>query len=169
MRRLALGLLVVFTAGCIAVSAGLRWNGTESFPVGLYLASNKSPNRGDLVFVRVPESPVFSMARQRGYLNVAFSPTLRLLKRLVGLPADRVTIDCTGVQVNGVRLANSTSLKVDGAGRPLQVFAVKDHFLGRGEVLLMSEYNPESFDSRYFGPLPVLTIEAVATPLLTWK
>jgi conjugative transfer signal peptidase TraF len=135
----------------------------------LYLASHKEPEKGDLVFIAVPDSPVFAMAKERGYLNVAFSPTPRLLKRLVGVVGDRVTIDGTGVVVNGIRLANSVPLKVDGAGRPLEIFAVKDNFLGRGEVLLMSEYNPESFDSRYFGPLPVSTIEAVATPLLTWK
>lgn len=46
---------------------------------------------------------------------------------------------------------------------------MKEQVLGPGEVLLMSEYNPESFDSRYFGPLPAATLESVATPLLTWN
>jgi conjugative transfer signal peptidase TraF len=131
MRRLAMGCLVVFALGCLAVALGLRWNGSASYPVGLYLASHKEAHRGDLVLVSVPDLPVFAMARDRGYLNVAYSPSPRLLKRLVGVAGDRVTIDSYGVQVNGIRVANSAPLKVDGAGRSLEAFAVKDHFLGR--------------------------------------
>jgi len=41
--------------------------------------------------------------------------------------------------------------------------------LGPDEVLLMSDYNPASFDSRYFGPLQTTTIESVIKPLLTWN
>jgi type IV secretory pathway protease TraF len=43
------------------------------------------------------------MAKERGYLNVAFSPTPHLLKRLVGVAGDRVTIDSAGVAINGIR------------------------------------------------------------------
>ncbi len=83
--------------------------------------------------------------------------------------AYRVTIDSAGVEVNGIRLANSAPLPCDGAGRPLQPYALKDHVLGPDDVLLMSDYNPASFDSRYFGPLNAKTIEAVVHPLLTWS
>jgi conjugative transfer signal peptidase TraF len=117
--------------------------------------------------VSLPALPVFEIAKERGYLNVAYSPVGRLMKRLVGVAGDRVTIDAAGVEVNGTLLVNSRPLKADGAGRPLQVFAVKDHFLGSGEVLVMSEYSPDSFDSRYLGPLPASAIESVAIPLLT--
>src|ERR1700726_4864275 len=113
----------------IAVAAGLRINGTRSFPVGLYFASHKRPGKGDLVFVNPPPLPLFTLAKERGYLNVAYSPTPHLLKRLAG------------VAVNGIRLANSTPSNCDGAGRPLQPYVLKDHILGPGEVLLMSDYN----------------------------
>jgi hypothetical protein len=75
----------------------------------------------------------------------------------------------TGVQVNGIRLAKSTPCNCDGAGRPLFPYSLKDYILGPGEVLLMSDYNPASFDSRYFGPLQETTIESIVTPLLTWN
>jgi conjugative transfer signal peptidase TraF len=162
----AITVLAVFVLGCLAVASGLRWNGTESFPVGLYLETGKRAHRGDLVFASVPDLPVFAMAKERGYLNVAFSSTAHLLKRLVGLAGDRVTIDSSGVEVNGIRLANSAPLPCDQARRPLQAYALKDRVLGPGQVLLMSEYNPASFDGRYFGPLPAIAIESVATPIL---
>jgi conjugative transfer signal peptidase TraF len=169
MRRAAAWLVVAFLLGYGAIAAGLRYNGTHSFPVGLYLASHKRPEKGDLVTVNPPPLPIFELAKARGYLNVAYIAAGHLLKRVAGTVGDRVTIDATGVQVNGIRLANSTPLPSDGAGRTLQPYSIKDHILGPDEILLMSDYNPASFDSRYFGPLNVTTIESVVTPLLTWN
>ena len=168
-RSLAIGLLVALALECLGVASGLRFNGTKSFPEGFYLVTGKDAKKGDLVFVSLPSSPVLDMAKERGYLNVAYSPTPHLLKRLAGVSGDRVTINETGVEVNGIRLANSVPLICDGAGRPLQPFLLAQYVLGPGEDLVMSEYSPDSFDSRYFGPIPASTIESVATPLLRFQ
>jgi len=168
-QALAIGILIALLLVCGAITAGLRINGTHSFPVGLYLARRKRPEKGDLVFVKPPALPFFALAKERGYLNVAYSAAPHLLKRLAGVAGDRVTIDSTGVQVNGICLVNSAPRNSDGAGRPLKAYLLKDHILGPDEVLLMSDYNPASFDSRYFGPLQATTIESVITPLLTWN
>ena len=168
LRVVLVIVVILFIALHIALAAGLRINGTHSFPVGFYFASHKRPAKGDLVFVDPPAMPLFILAKERGYLNVAYSPTPHLVKRLAGVVGDRVTIDSVGVSVNGIRLANSAPYNCDGAGRPLQACLLKDHILGPDEVLLMSDYNPASFDSRYFGPLQTTTIEFVIKPLLTW-
>lgn len=169
IRSAAIGLVVAFALGCGALGVGVRYNGTSSFPAGFYSVSGKHAVKGDLVLVDIPALPVLEMAKERGYLNVAYSPVGHLIKRLVGVSGDRVTIDETGVQVNGIRLANSVPLTCDGAGRLLQPFLLAQYVLGPGEVLVMSEYSPDSFDSRYFGPIPASTIESVATPLLTFQ
>jgi conjugative transfer signal peptidase TraF len=168
-RALALVLVIVLLLLCGAIAAGLRINGTHSFPVGFYFAIGKTAKKGDLVFVNPPALPIFALAKTRGYLNVAYSSAPHLLKRLAGVAGDRVTIDSGGVQVNGIRLANSAPCDHDGAGRPLQTYLLKDYILGPDEVLLMSDYSPASFDSRYFGPLPTTSIQSVITPLLTWN
>jgi len=168
MRRSAIGLVAVLLLGCAAIEAGLRFNGTQSFPVGFYVATHKRPEKGDLVTVNPPPLPIFELARSRGYFDVAYSPVSHLMKRLVATAGDRVTIDLAGVKVNGVRLVKSIPLPCDGDGRPLQTCVLKDYILGPDEVLLMSDCNPASFDSRYFGPLNAKTIESVVTPLLTW-
>jgi conjugative transfer signal peptidase TraF len=161
------GLLILITA----IAAGLRINGTHSFPVGLYLATSKRPEKGDLVFLDPPSLPLFALAKERGYLGAGFSPAgcNALIKRLSGVAGDRITINAAGVEVNGIRLANSVPCSCDGAGRPLQPYLLKDHILGQDEVLLMSEYSPISFDARYFGPLSETTIKSVIKPLLTWN
>jgi type IV secretory pathway protease TraF len=56
--------------------------------------------------VSLPALPVFEIAKERGYFNVAYNPVGRLMKRLVGVAGDRVTIDAAGVEVNGIRLVN---------------------------------------------------------------
>ena len=70
VRRLAIVLLATLVLLCGALAAGLRINGTHSEPVGLYWATGKRPEKGDLVFVHLPETPLFEMAKERGYLNV---------------------------------------------------------------------------------------------------
>ena len=168
IRWSAIGILVALILECFGVASGLRFNGTKSFPIGFYLVTGKHAEKGDLVFVNLPSSPVLDMAKDRGSLNVAFSPTSHLLKRLVAVAGDRVTINATGVEVDGVRLANSTPLLCDGSGRPLQA-CVLDRVLEPNEVLLMSDYNPASFDSRYFGPIKATSVESVVLPVLTWN
>jgi conjugative transfer signal peptidase TraF len=169
MRIWAVVFLIALLLLCSAIAAGLRINGTPSFPLGFYFAIRKRPEKGDLVFVAPPPLSLFTLAKERGYFNVAYSPTRHLLKRLAAVAGDRVTIDPDGVEVNGIRLANSAPYNHDGAGRPLRPYVLKDHILVPNEVLLMSDYNPASFDSRYFGPLQATTIESVIKPLLTWN
>jgi conjugative transfer signal peptidase TraF len=167
-RCAAIGVVALFSLVWVAIALGLRYNGSQSFPMGLYQATGPDAHKEDLVFANIPKTPLFVMAAERGYLSVAYSPTRHLLKRLVGVAGDQVTIDSSGVQVNGIRLANSTPLPFDGAGRPLQPY-VLDRLLGPGEILLMSDYNASSFDSRYFGPLHATTIESVLKPVVTWN
>src|SRR6202022_966436 len=104
----------------------------------------KTPERGDLVFVNPPALPVFTLAKARHYLDVGYSPAGALIKRLAGVAGDRVTIGSAGVEVNGIRLANSAPCDHDGSGRPLQPYLLEDYILGPSEVLLMSDYNAAS-------------------------
>jgi conjugative transfer signal peptidase TraF len=168
MRRATIGLLASFALGCAALGLGVRYNGTPSFPEGFYLETRKIAQRGDLVFVSLPSSPVIEMAKSRGYLSVAYCSVNHLIKRLAAVAGDRVTIDSAGVSVNGAHLANSAPLPCDADARPLAPFPLKDYVLEPGAILLISEYNPASFDSRYFGPLEATAIESVVRPLLTF-
>jgi conjugative transfer signal peptidase TraF len=166
--RCAITILLALVCVCLA---GLRINGSHSFPVGLYWATAKRPEKGDLVFVDPPALPIFELALNRGYLDAGYSPagSCALIKRLVGVAGDRVTINDKGVEVDGVRLSNSKPRDRDGDGRPLQPYSLTDYILGSDEILLMSDQSAASFDARYFGPLSVTQIRSVIMPLITWK
>jgi conjugative transfer signal peptidase TraF len=150
---------------------GLRVNGTSSEPVGIYWAVSKAPSKGDFVFMLPPALPIFRVAKERGYLAAGPSPagTCAVIKQVVAVAGDRVTIDAEGVRVNGIRLKNSAPRLADEAGRPLQPYYLSDYTFGSDEVLLISDYSPASFDGRYFGPLPKTTIQSVIVPIITWK
>jgi conjugative transfer signal peptidase TraF len=150
---------------------GLRVNGTDSEPVGIYWAVSKVPGKGDLVFALPPAMPIFRLAKERGYLAAGPSPagTCGLIKQIVAVSGDRVSINSAGVLVNGIVLKNSAPRLVDEAGRPMPACYLSNYTLGDDEMLLMSDYNPASFDGRYFGPLPKTTIQSVIVPVITWK
>jgi conjugative transfer signal peptidase TraF len=150
---------------------GLRVNGTASEPVGIYWAVSKVPAKGDLVFVLPPAVPIFRLAKERGYLAAGPSPagTCGLIKQIAAVGGDRVSIDREGVRVNGIVLKNSAPRLTDEAGRLMPACYLSNYTLAVDEVLLMSAYNPASFDGRYFGPLRRANIQSVIVPLITWR
>ena len=174
MRRERWKRFSIWTAACVfAVVAaawwlGLRINRTASFPVGIYRVSEGRWKRGDLVLVDVPmDWEVFKAGE--GSADIYWVPTGRavipLLKRVVAVEGDRVDVRAT-VAVNGRDLANSAVRTTDSAGWPLA--PAQGGLVPPGQVWVMSEANPLSFDSRYFGPLPATLIRGRATPLWTW-
>ena len=171
LRWFALGCLAGVAGVWAVCASGLRINGTDSEPIGIYWAISKPPEKGDFVFALPPAEPIFKLALARGYLAAGPSAagTCALIKQVAAMEGDRVTIDAEGVRVNGIQLKNSAPRPADDAGRPMQPYCSSDYTLGGDEVLLMSDYSPASFDGRYFGPLPKTTIQSVIVPILTWK
>ena len=65
LRWFAVGCLTG-VAGIWAVCAiGLRVNGTDSEPIGIYWAVSKAPGKGDFVFVLPPAAPIFKLNSRR--------------------------------------------------------------------------------------------------------
>jgi conjugative transfer signal peptidase TraF len=171
LRWFALGCLAGAAGLWAACASGLRINGTDSEPVGIYWAISKPPTKGDLVFALPPAEPIFKLAKERGYLAAGPGPagTCAVIKQVAAVGGDRVTISAEGVRVNGVLLKNSAPRPADEAGRPMQPYYLSDYTFGSDQILLVSDYSPASFDGRYFGPLSKTTIRSVIVPILTWK
>ena len=152
-----------------AHAVGLRVNESPSLPVGVWHLSplRDEVRRDDVVSFCPPDTWVFREAQQRGYLGSGlceggYEP---LLKPIAAVEGDRITRDEHGISVNGRQIANSKNIASDGSGRPLAGNRANDVIVAKGEVWVISSYNPLSFDSRYFGPVPVSKIEGLARPV----
>ena len=123
--------------------------------------------RDDVVSFCPPDTPAFREARQRGYVGSGlcqggYEP---LLKPIAAIEGDRVTRTEQGIRINGRLIANSKSLVSDLEGRTLPSAGANDVIVAKDEVWVISSYNPLSFDSRYFGPVPISKIEGLARPV----
>ena len=112
---------------------------------------------GSIVLTQLPADAT-AMAAQRGYLP-AHVP---LLKRVGAVAPQRVCIVGRSVRIDGVPVA--AVLPTDRMGRPLPSWQ-QCRRLQPGELFVLSATNPESFDSRYFGPITASTVIGVAHPV----
>ena len=137
----------------------LMLNVSTSVPVGLYAIRSRSPQRGDIVALQLPELPS-RLAHVRGYLPAK----ALLLKPVAAMPGDRVCRWHRHVLVNG-RLQAVAALR-DAAGRLLPVW-YGCCSLRRHDVFVLSS-RAGSFDSRYFGRLHRNAVIGIAQPLITF-
>lgn len=91
-----------------------------------------------------------------------------MMKEVAGISGDLITVDSTGVRVNGQLLPESKPLQADPAGRLMPLFHACSYILAGSEVLLMSNTCGLSFDGRYFGPINRVQIKTVILPVFTW-
>lgn len=154
MRSLFLALLALLVL--ILFPLGLRLNLTGSMPTGLYWLGDDRPERGDFVAFCAPESWAV------GYIGFGQCPgeTKPLLKRLKGVPGDTVTLAPSGhLQINGQTIPDSIPLPADRAGRALSC-ALRLGVVPSGFGVALGQ-GPTSFDSRYFGLVPLNAMRRV--------
>jgi conjugative transfer signal peptidase TraF len=156
------GILLTAFAVCSAAALAARFftlNLTPSLPRGIYLLRpDLVPRRGDIVQLPVPES-VGPLVQARHYLP----PGARLLKVVFGLSGDDVCVTRSLLSLNG---ANVAAIRhADSFGRYLKPNLFCDS-IPTGQAFVATAA-PLSFDSRYFGVVPVASL-TVAMPLWTF-
>jgi conjugative transfer signal peptidase TraF len=160
---------VLLLGFALAEAAGLRINATASMPRGIWRveAAGTRIARGEVVSICLPDTPVVREAAQRGYISAGGCPGGRepLLKPIAAIAGDAVAVTADDVAVNGEPLTDSAPLYKDSAGRPLQPIPAGVYHVSAGTVWLLSGHDPHSFDSRYFGAVPVASIQGIAHPI----
>jgi conjugative transfer signal peptidase TraF len=169
---------LLFGAGA-AVSAvafcefGFVFNFTHSAPFGIYrqAAEPTLPTRNN--------SPYAFFCPDQRWPGLNNNPNTRrslgtcpdgyaaLLKPVVAWPGDVVTTSPSGVAVNGTQVRNSAPLTRDSLGRELHPYPYGTHQVLAGQIWVVSSYSSRSFDSRYFGPVPLRTVREWVRPLIT--
>lgn len=155
---LAVGMADLVSKALVADRPLLVINESASLPRGIYVrAPGATLRRGALVVTPPP-------AAARAYLDeLGVDGEARLLKRLAAVPGDRVCAREDSVVAGGRRVP---VFALDRAGRPLPRWRGCRR-LRPGEVFLLGE-TPQSFDSRYFGPVPVSRVVGIYRETLTW-
>ena len=152
----AVPALALAVASVVGLPKKLIYNASESAPVGFYWIDQQPILRGDYVYVRVPQRGR-SLIVERGYLP----PDVPLVKRIAGLHGDRVCRVGVEVSVNGTVLA--AAKRRDGLGRRMPDW--HGCHIVTGQAVFLLQDHPDSFDSRYFGPVDRRLIIGRATRL----
>ena len=136
------------------------WNASASVPVGLYrIVPGNHIDVTDLAIV-MPPAELAAFLDERRYLPRG----LPLIKRVLALSG--TTVCRRGSAIIAYDGIYGQALARDTRGRPLPDWQ-GCRTLHDGEAFFMNWDSSDSFDSRYFGPLPITTIIGRAIPVWT--
>jgi conjugative transfer signal peptidase TraF len=169
MKNICAISLIVLLGFVMCWAAGYRLNLTRSLPVGLYRITGGPVQRGRLAEFCLEDAESISLARERGYLAAGSCPSgLRpLLKVVSGLAGDVVGLENGLIAVNGQPLAGTAVVSRDSKGRPAPSSRLVPGVIAPGKALVLSQHHSGSFDSRYFGLVPLAALRPVE-PVLTF-
>ncbi|UVO30267.1 S26 family signal peptidase [Bradyrhizobium arachidis] len=165
MRRLMIALAICGSVALVIWPGGEAtpsyiWNASESVPIGLYrLQPAGRLTVTELVAVRPPE-PLASFLDLNGYLPIG----VPMLKRVLALPGQTVCRNGRTISVDSIEMG--LARERDARGRPLPVW-LGCRLIASDEVFLMNWQSADSFDGRYFGPIPASAVIGQALPVWT--
>jgi type IV secretory pathway protease TraF len=141
----------------------LIYNASGSAALGFYYLEQRLPARGELaVYKPTPAIALLIVAHR------VLPTPVPLLKRVEAVGGDEV---CRAEEPIGTIAVNGRVIAEvqdkDRDGRPLPSWAGCLRLI-EGEYFLLQPH-PNSFDSRYFGPVLRCDILGVARPLWTWN
>jgi conjugative transfer signal peptidase TraF len=146
------------------LSAGVQrplilYNASPSEPPGFYRLTSENPAPGRIIAFRVPR-----LGRAYAATRTRSPATYTVLKAVAGVPGDRVCDQGGVFRINGDFLG--VAQERDSSGNALPQW--RDcRQLRDAEFFVFSRRIPNSFDSRYFGPVSRGNILAVYAPLWT--
>jgi signal peptidase I len=124
------------------------------------LLPGREVRRGDIVIFRSPEEP-----------------TLDLVKRCIGVAGDVIEVRSKELLVNGApfpdeSFAQHTDSRTFPASSPNSNGRIRDHFgpftVPQEHLFCMGDNRDQSYDSRYFGPVPLRHVKGRAV-MIYWS
>ena len=169
MRLGMLGTSSLLAASSLLVCwlAGIRLNLSGSMPRGIYQITHGTPVRGAIVLVCLP--PRLAMyAHQRRYVPNGSCPdgSAPIGKPIIASGGDTVVVAEDGVRIGGRLVLYSKPLSRDGKGRLLLHVPIGTYVVRPNEIWLLSTHSERSFDSRYFGAVPLTGVVAIVRPIV---
>jgi len=149
---------------------GYILNNTSSYPIGIYkITQQKVYTKGDFISFCAPQNNTIKKLVEYGF--AASNATCKngtpvLLKKIVALEDDKVTIINNHVYINTILQSKSKIFFVGRGGNYLE--RQDSQIIRKGNFWAMSDYNERSYDSRYYGQVSLDNIKGTAMPVLTW-
>ncbi|MQW08210.1 S26 family signal peptidase [Sinorhizobium meliloti] len=166
MTRFGYVMATYFATAGVAIAAftptptKFIWNATVSAPIGFYTVGLADRLKVPELVAVAPPEPLARFMAKRGYL----ARGVPLLKRVLGLPGQRVCRTGRTITVDGIAMGEA--LQRDRLGRALPVWQ-GCRVIADGEIFLMNWEVRDSLDGRYFGPISASSVIGRATPLWT--
>jgi conjugative transfer signal peptidase TraF len=112
---------------------------------------------------------IAQLGRARRYLirGSCSDGTAPVGKSIFAVPGDTVTVSDAGLALDGRRECRTRPLARDSEGRTIPRLPNGSYAVAAGEIWLISTYTTQSWDSRYFGPVPAAGVATLLRPLWT--
>ncbi|MES2142730.1 MAG: signal peptidase I [Pseudomonadota bacterium] len=113
---------------------------------------------------------IAAVALQRGYLRVGSCPSkvIPVLKQVIAIPGDTVTLTDSNIIVNGFKYL-APFMPMDHNKQPLQKFIANGSYQPSGGYWIYGANDPQnSWDSRYYGAVSRTAIIGVYKSFLTF-
>lgn len=166
-RLTAVLLIFIIGLGQILIVAGFRINLTNSIPIGLYRMSAIGNLKNNYVIFCPDNREAFKLGLARNYINNGLSchGYGYLMKKVVAISGDLISVTTKGVFVNQAPIPFSMPKLSDGFNRPLPQWHTSDYKLKKNEVLTMTSQSEWSFDGRYYGLIQLRQIKGMLQPI----
>jgi conjugative transfer signal peptidase TraF len=155
-------LAALATSSILFADRQIVINTSPSVQPGLYLRSSTHPAVGQIVDFRIPPAARNYMETRTGRNGENWY----ILKPIVAGPGDRVDTTGKWLLINGRQIAPMPPIN-DTGGRSLPIWR-DNRVLGADEFFVFSNRIPNSFDSRFYGPIRREQIAAVRKALVLW-
>ena len=164
-----MSILIVFSlVVCLILNTRILYFNiiSHSLPPGIYIKTNAPPKIGEYaascLTQEIADYGLSHRYLMQGGCSTGIVPVMKIIK---GVPGSWYS---NKDGVFKIKPAQQEYLlkSVDSKNRPLKIFySASSSFVNKGNYLLLSTYVPNSWDSRYWGPVP---INFVLEPLITW-
>lgn len=160
-KYVAPAILVSLIVFVILLDCGFRIILNDSMPVGIYKLSSEVPQKGDLISLSLCPCNDYFPLKDRAYTRK------KMYKYFAAQAGDEINISSGGISINSKLWVNTKILKKDSQNRKMFSLLSSGIIPGR-RALVLSYKSNDSFDSRYFGLVPVHILQKVI-PILTFN
>lgn len=152
--KIGIGILVISISLCYFLD--IRVNLTDSMPKGIYQRIGGTIKRGDIATSCLTSS-IAKFGLERHYLRYGWCATsIRpVMKWVYAIPGDMIERKNNQLWINNKKIPEIKWQYKDKKSRILPIFYPTPYQLKSNEYFLLSTHVPNSWDSRYFGPVSV--------------